>query len=177
MHRTRNIAARAGRWSAQHRKKAILGWLAFVVASLAIGGALGTNTLSGEDSGVGESGRADKTLHAAFPQETNESVLVQSDDLSARDPRFRAGVEDVVRRLERTEHVRAVESPYENAVQISEDGRSALVNFEIAGDEETATDRIDPALASTAAAAKANPELRIEQFGDASADKAISKQF
>jgi uncharacterized membrane protein YdfJ with MMPL/SSD domain len=177
MQRTRNIAARAGRWSAQHRKKAIFGWLAFVIASLAIGGALGTNTLSGEDSGVGESGRADKTLHEAFPQKTNESVLVQSDELTARDQQFRSGVEDVVRRLERTEHVRAVETPYSNPTQVSEDGRSALVTFEIAGDEETATDRIDPALATTAAAAKANPELRIEQFGDASADKAISKQF
>ncbi len=27
-----NFAARAGRWSAQHRKKAVFGWLAFVVA-------------------------------------------------------------------------------------------------------------------------------------------------
>ena len=27
-----NLAARMGRWSAQHRKKAVLGWLAFVVS-------------------------------------------------------------------------------------------------------------------------------------------------
>jgi hypothetical protein len=26
-----NLAARAGRWSAQHRRKAILGWIAFVI--------------------------------------------------------------------------------------------------------------------------------------------------
>ena len=32
-----NFAARAGRWSAQHRKKAILGWLVFVVAAFALG--------------------------------------------------------------------------------------------------------------------------------------------
>ena len=34
---TRNpgLAARAGRWSAQHRKKAIWGWLAFVLIAFA----------------------------------------------------------------------------------------------------------------------------------------------
>ena len=41
----RNIAARAGRWSAQHRKKAILGWLAFVIVAVFIGGSVGTKTL------------------------------------------------------------------------------------------------------------------------------------
>jgi uncharacterized membrane protein YdfJ with MMPL/SSD domain len=177
MQRTRNIAARAGRWSAQHRKKAILGWLTFVIASVMIGGALGTNTLKDEDSGVGESGRADKTLHEAFPQETSESVLVQSSTLETSDPRFRAGVEDVVQRLRGAQDVENIVSPYSEPNQISADGRSALVDFEIAGDEDTAADRVDPALAATAAAAKAHPELRIEQFGMASADKAISKQF
>ena len=38
-----NIAARMGRWSARHRKTAIFGWLAFVVASFAIGGAGAAN--------------------------------------------------------------------------------------------------------------------------------------
>ncbi len=177
MRQQENIAARAGRWSAQHRKKAIFGWLAFVIASLAIGGAVGVETLSSEDSGVGESGRADKALHEAFPQRTEESVLVQSGSAQATDPGFRAAVDDTIRRLEGADHVRDVASPYDGAGRISADGRSALVEFEIGGDPETATDRIDPALAATAAAAKAHPELRIEQFGDASADKAIGKQF
>jgi uncharacterized membrane protein YdfJ with MMPL/SSD domain len=177
MRQQHNLAARAGRWSARHRKQAILGWLAFVIASLVIGGAIGVNTLESEDSGVGESGRADKTLHQAFPQTTNESVLVQSSKLKATDPGFRAGVADTVERLEGARHVREVTGPYAGEGRISADGRSALVEFEIAGDPETATDRVDPSLAATAAAAKANPELRIEQFGDASADKAIGQQF
>jgi uncharacterized membrane protein YdfJ with MMPL/SSD domain len=177
MHQHDNIAARAGRWSARHRKKAILGWLAFVIASLAIGGAVGVDTLTSEESGVGESGRADKALHESFPQRTEETVLVQGRSDQASDPAFRAAVADTIRRLERADHVRDVASPYDRAGGISADGRSALIEFEIAGDPETATDRIDPALAATAAAAKAHPELRIEQFGDASADKAIGKQF
>ena len=36
----RNLAARAGRWSAQHRKQAILGWLAFVIIATVAGGAI-----------------------------------------------------------------------------------------------------------------------------------------
>ena len=38
LNRSNNIAARAGRWSAGHRKTAIFGWLAFVIASVVIGG-------------------------------------------------------------------------------------------------------------------------------------------
>ncbi len=56
MQPSRNIAARAGRWSAQHRKTALLGWIAFVVLAFVIGGKIGTNTLTPEQSGVGESG-------------------------------------------------------------------------------------------------------------------------
>ena len=46
-----NIAARAGRWSAEHRKVAILGWIAFVVAAVLLGQAVGFKQ-SGDD-GVG----------------------------------------------------------------------------------------------------------------------------
>ena len=37
--RSNNVAARMGRWSANHWKTAVFGWLAFVVASVVIGGA------------------------------------------------------------------------------------------------------------------------------------------
>jgi len=45
-----NFAARAGHWSARHRKKAIFGWLAFVIAAAFGGGAAGLNTFSLESS-------------------------------------------------------------------------------------------------------------------------------
>ena len=47
--KTNNIAARAGRWSAQHRKKAIVGWLLFVILAVFIGGSVGTKTLDDVD--------------------------------------------------------------------------------------------------------------------------------
>ena len=39
---TNTFAGRMGRWSAQHRKKAIWGWIAFVVIAFAVGNAAGT---------------------------------------------------------------------------------------------------------------------------------------
>src|SRR5687768_18609070 len=98
----RNLAARAGRWSAQHRKKAIFGWLAFVIIAVFIGGSVGTKTLENEDLGVGESGHAEDVMAEHFPDEASESVLVQSrDGARTDDAQFRAVVGDVVARLER----------------------------------------------------------------------------
>src|SRR5687767_1532768 len=93
MDSTRNLAARAGRWSAQHRKKAILGWLAFVIVAVFIGGSVGTKTLEQSDIGIGESGRADDAAAAHFPEKAPESVLIQSrDGARTDDPAFRSVV-------------------------------------------------------------------------------------
>ena len=127
MEQTRSIAARAGRWSATHRKTAIWGWLAFVVVAFAIGGAVGTKTLQQDQLGVGESGRADRTIEGAFQRSADELVLIQSDAATATDPSFRAVVADVQRRLAKVPYVEDLESPYAagNSGQISRDGRSA----------------------------------------------------
>ena len=42
----RNLAARAGLWSASHRKKAIFGWLAFVTLAVLLGGSVGQQMLA-----------------------------------------------------------------------------------------------------------------------------------
>jgi uncharacterized membrane protein YdfJ with MMPL/SSD domain len=174
----RNLAARAGRWSAQHRKKAILGWLAFVIAAVFIGGSVGTRTLDDADFGIGESGRADKVVSDHFRQDADESVLVQTrGGARTDDPEFRNVVSDVVARLQRTRYVQNVDNPYgrDNAGQLSKDGRSALVTFDVPG--ENAEDRIDPSLNTVAALDREHTGFRIEQFGEGSADKALSKAF
>ena len=58
----KGIAARAGRWSTENRKKAIWGWLAFVVIAVVIGGSVGSKELSDADTYQGESGRAEHAL-------------------------------------------------------------------------------------------------------------------
>jgi uncharacterized membrane protein YdfJ with MMPL/SSD domain len=179
--KSRNLAERAGRWSAQHRKTAIFGWLAFVVVAFVIGGAVGQQTIADEDYGNGSSKKADQAIAAAdFKETADEQVLVQGKgSVKIGDPAFTAAVKDTVDRLAATKHVEKVESPLAkgNEGQLSEDGKSALVTFEIPGDDDQTEARVDAALAATAAAQKANPEVFVGQFGDASADKAIGQAF
>ncbi|HEX6712208.1 MAG TPA: MMPL family transporter [Thermoleophilaceae bacterium] len=182
MQTKRNIAARAGRWSAQHRKKAIFGWLAFVVIAFAIGGAIGTKTLGNtQTSRIGESGRADAVLRDTFKQNYSEQVLVQARRGTAV-AQVRSGVRDVVKRISATGNATNIRSPYAagNHGQLSKDGRSAIVTFEVAGTKNDKQyehiDKVDPLLKATAAARRAHPSLRIEQSGDASIQKAVEKR-
>jgi RND superfamily putative drug exporter len=177
-----NLAQRAARWSASHRRIAIFGWIAVVLASVLVGGSVGTQYLADEDLGSGESKRADQILaDAGFDDRASEEVLIQSRHvrLTVRDPTFQAAIGDVVTRLRRFRTVTAIKSPLrpENQGQISDDGRSALVDFDILGDEEQAEERVDPILDAVAQLNREHPRMRIEQFGDASADKAISQAF
>src|SRR4051794_1966413 len=99
---SRNLAARAGRWSAQHRRTAILGWLLFVVLATVLGGKVGQKAIDESAAGNGESKRGDMIVEAAgFPDEAGEQVLVQGKGaMTAGDPHVTAAVEDVVRRLQ-----------------------------------------------------------------------------
>ncbi len=94
--KSHNIAARMGRWSARHRKIAIFGWLAFVIAAVAIGGAVGTKNIDPNDTIPGESGRATRVLEDGFKQPARETVIIQSRKLTIDDPAFRQAIDDVV---------------------------------------------------------------------------------
>jgi uncharacterized membrane protein YdfJ with MMPL/SSD domain len=177
-----NLAARAARWSAQHRKKAIFSWLAFLVAATFLGGLTGTNTLDTEDMGNGDSMVADRIVadDGGFPDRAAEQVLVQSRErLTFADGEFKATIRDVERRMDANPYVTDLESPLlaGNAGQISEDRRSALIRFELLGDEDQLNDRVDSTLQATAAAQRSHGDLRVEQFGDASSTKALTEQF
>jgi uncharacterized membrane protein YdfJ with MMPL/SSD domain len=171
-----NLAARMGRWSAQHRKAAIFGWLGFVAITFLLGMAIGTKKLDFNDTGAGETARAQSILkHHGFTQPAGEAVLVESTTLNSSDPAFRTAVADVVRRVSSHATVENVRSPYApgNEGQLSKDGRAALVQFQITGKAEDAQDKIDPILASVDTAQGRHSSLRIEEFGDASAGKAL----
>ena len=64
-----------------------------------------------------------------------------------------------------------------NAGLVANDGRSALLTFQITGDPDTTQDRVAPALAATAAVQSAHPQLTIGEFGDASANKAVNQRI
>lgn len=166
-----NLAARMGRWSADHWKTATFGWLALVIGAFMIGGAVGTKTIDPNTAGPGESGRMDRILDAGFKQPAGESVLVQSDSLRTSDPAFKAAVADVVAGVSAADDVQNVRSPLApaNAGQIAPNGHAALVEFEIRGDKDEAADKVAPVLDRVAEAQSAHPELFIGEFGDASA--------
>jgi uncharacterized membrane protein YdfJ with MMPL/SSD domain len=174
-----NVAARMGRWSADHWKTATFGWLAFVLVAFALGGMAGTKTIDPNTPGPRESGRMDMILDEGFERPADESVLVQSRSLSASDPAFTAAIEDVVARLSKIDVVQNIRSPLDeaNAGQISPNGRAALVEFEIRGAADKAAEKIDPVLAQVDAAQAAHPELFIGEFGYASAAKAVETAF
>ena len=181
----RNLAGRAARWSANHCKTAILGWLVFVIVAFAIGGAVGTKQIPQLDQGAGDSARAERILHRSFKQNLGEAVLVESRHGHAGDPGFKRAVADLVARLRGTGEATHIKSPFEpgNAGLRSHDGRSVLVSFELEGtagadsDDPSQVDTVDPLLRATAAAQRAHPELRIGEFGDASASEAFDKAY
>src|SRR3954468_24063722 len=170
-----NLAARMAVWSGRHRKKAFWGWLAFVVVVFMAGNAIGTTNISDVDQFSGESHRAEVALKNAGLRPVKESVFIQSDKLTVKDPAFQAAVSDVMGRLSKVPYVRAVKSPLTGASAVSADGHAALVDFQIAGDSTQAADRVDATLAAVAAAQAAHPTLDIRQLGDASANKAINQ--
>ncbi len=176
-----NLAARMGRWSATHWKTAVFGWLAFVVVSLAVGVAVGQKTIDQNDANVGEAHRADRILRdAGFridPQ--TEFVVVQSTTLTARDPSFRAAIQDVVSRVRPFTTIENLRSPLDpgQGGLVSKDGRTALVEWEMMGDTTLAQKNVDALVAATDAAAKAHPAFYIGEAGSSSSGKALDAMF
>jgi RND superfamily putative drug exporter len=175
-----NLTARAARWSAVHRKTAVLGWFAFVLVTFAIGSAAGFVFMKDEEFGIGDSHGAEKVLAREFPTErAAEQVLIESRNGPLERAQLSAAVEDLVARLSHAPAVASIESPLDadNAGQVSPDGRSALVTFQIKGDPDSAQDRVDPALAATAAVQRAHPELLIGEVGHGSINRAMSDRL
>jgi RND superfamily putative drug exporter len=172
---TPNFAARMGRWSATHRKAAILGWLAFVVVAVLAGSATGMKMLSTADQLTGESATAQRILdRAGIEHPMAESIVVSSKTHTASDPQFRAAIADAVAVVRRSAHVVNLRSPLEpgGGMLVSKDAHTALVQFDVEGDEMQAKDRVAPIVAAVARVQTAHPELHVGEFGSASFAKA-----
>jgi uncharacterized membrane protein YdfJ with MMPL/SSD domain len=177
-----NLAARMGRWSASHRKVAIFGWLGFVIAALAIGTVVGQKTIDQQNNFVGQAHRGDQILkRAGFAQASplTEVVVVQSRTQTVKDPAFTAVVGDVERTVASFSTVHNLRSPLAaaNRDQVSRDGRTALVEWEMTGTLKAAEGRIDPLTSAVAAVAKAHPGFYVGEAGAVSSSKALTKLF
>ncbi|MEV5760119.1 MMPL family transporter [Streptomyces tendae] len=177
--RVRGIAARAGGWSARHRWAAVGIWVLFVVLAMGLGSAAGRVDVKDSDQMGGETHTAARIVEeAGIDEPASESVLVQakSGDLKATDAEFRAAVGAVVTAVEETGKVTGVTSPYD-AKTISKDGRSALVQFDMRGEADTAGERVEPVLKAVEGVQEEHGSLRIEEIGGASMMKTFDDAF
>ncbi|ANH94093.1 hypothetical protein A8713_25360 [Streptomyces sp. SAT1] len=177
--RVRGFAARAGGWSARHRWAAVGIWVLFVVLALGLGSAAGRLDVKDSDQLKGETHTAAKIIEdAGIKEPAGESVLVQARDGSVRatDAAFRAAVADVVKAVGATGEVTGVKSPYTTGT-VSEDGRSALVQFDMRGDAESAGERVGTVLDAVGKVQRAHSSLRVEEIGAASMNKQYSDAF
>lgn len=159
----RNLAARIGVWSAHHRKTAILGWLLFVVLAAGIGGASGMVEMTDAENGAGDSARAEQILSdAGLSHRAGEMVMVSS----AEPDGWRTAAQELTTALGKTGEVTGLAKPV-----TSEDGRDALITFEMKGDAATASDRVQPVLDAVAGVQEERTGVTVHQFGDASAGK------
>jgi RND superfamily putative drug exporter len=175
-----NIAARMGRWSAGHWKTAVFGWLAFVVAAVMLGQAVGMKRIDPQNANVGQSHKADVMLQkAGFKSDPQtEIVLVQSPTVTANMPAFRAAVDDVLRTVGHYKTIENLRSPYvPGSGQTSSDGHSAMVEWNMKGSNTVATKHIGALTTATAAVATRHPGFTIGEAGSISSGKALTDAF
>ena len=180
--KSNNIAARMGRWSASHWKTAVFGWIAFVAAAVVAGGVIGTKQIDQRDTNVGQAHRADQILkQAGFQADPQtEIVLVQSTTQTIHDAAFRAAVDDVLTTVKPfAAEYKNLRSPLDpaHADQVTADGRTAMVEFDMRGTQKAAEKRIDKITAATGKIAPRHPGFFVGEAGSISSGKALNDAF
>jgi RND superfamily putative drug exporter len=178
----RPVVERIAGWSIRHRKTAVLGWLLLVAVAFAGGQLAGASNVQSYDPG--QSGQAEQVmnrLNIAGPP-PGEQVLIQPKTAGAsyaNDPAVRQAVRAVVAALHRlpAATASAIRSPLDRGASslVSADGRSALVTFNVTGDDEDTA--VLPALTAVARIQASHPGLVISEAGDASIDRIASNQI
>ena len=172
--KSNNVAARMGRWSASHWKTAVFGWIAFVLLAVVAGNMIGTKQIDQRDTNTGQARQADQILkQAGFQADPQtEIVLVQSKTSTIDDAAFRATVADVTRdgasRSPPSTRTSARRSAH--ADQVTADGHTAMVEFDMRGTQKAAEKRIDAITTATGKIAGPPSRLlrrrgRLDQLG------------
>lgn len=161
---------RMARWSAEHPWRAIALWIVFVAVCFMGGNAAGTVKASAEDDAIGESGQAyvmiDQGKFGDSPATDNVLITARSGKLDQAAASKVAA--DVATTFQGVAGVEKVEKPVP-----AQDGSALLVPLTMSGDPDTASDRVQPLLDATAGIQKAHPELRVEEVGGPSINKAL----
>ena len=168
-----NLAARAGRWSAEHWKTATAIWIVVVLVAIAAGRMAGTHKLSDAEQATGETARAEQILASAgFSTPASESVLVKSASSTADDPAFRSAVGSVMAKLRAMPQVKNLRTGA--AGEISKDRHAQLVEFDMKGKADNADKRVQPLLDAVSGLQRAHPDFTVAEFGMASANHELN---
>ena len=178
--RHRNVAATMAGWSVRHRVLAVVGWVLFVALAVSLGSWSGQQQMTEDEYAQGDSAKALRILDEAGLEIPAGEMFLLSSSRAATSPAMRTTVSELITRLDSTGLVTGVTEPYVNGL-VSADGRSVLVRVTMVGDPMTAADRVQPLVDAATAVGKAHPDVRIDEFGDGSAnqwfDDTILKDF
>jgi uncharacterized membrane protein YdfJ with MMPL/SSD domain len=178
---TTNLSGRAGAWSARKWKRALFGWLLFAVVAMAAGSVAGHVQMKQSQFASGETATALRMLeHAGMVQPASESVLIQSRKWTVDDAPMIAAIASVIVDLNGQKDATNIQDPRARpggGGQISRDGHSVLVQFDVRGDPDKAQDKIKPIIDAIAGTQTANPDVSIREVGQASANYEIGKTF
>ncbi|WFE38892.1 MMPL family transporter [Micromonospora sp. WMMD998] len=167
----RPVTVRLARWSAEHPWRAIALWVVFVAVCFVGGSAAGLREASNADQAIGEFGRAELIVDSGgFHQPATENVLITARSGPLDPAAAKAVARDAADRLRQVEGVASVGTPVS-----SRDGTALLLPITMSGDPETAADRVQPLRDATATVQQAHPELRVEEVGGPSIDKALDE--
>jgi uncharacterized membrane protein YdfJ with MMPL/SSD domain len=169
------FVARAARWSATHRKTAIFGWIAVVVVAIMLGNAVGEKKMTNADSFSGEAGKAQHALEDASLEPNTELVLIQGEGTIKSSREFQTVVTELTTELAQAKHVKDIRSPLEGEAAVADGGRTALVEFDVAGTLDEAEENVESGQAVVEEVAAAHPGFVVEQYGAASANAALTE--
>ena len=165
------LTVRIARWSAEHPWRAIGAWILFVAICVGAGAAAGTKQADFDDNPTGELATYRSIVdEAGFDRPSTENVLISARDGDLDAARATAAAGDVRARMAALPQAGDVSQPVESPKHTA-----FLVNVEIAGESDTADERVDALLNTTAAVQTRYPDLRIEQVGGASLDAALTE--
>jgi RND superfamily putative drug exporter len=174
------LVERVAGWSVRHRFLAVLGWLTLVVFAV-----LSSALMPGDEArsvDPGDSGRAQQALRAQQVYEPiRESVLVQARASGTLrlldDPAARTTTEDLVAALRESGAVVDLRSPLsaDGAALLSQDGRSGLVTFQVAGSDDQRVAKYEAVVGVIEAVTARHPDMRVAQAGDRSLSVAVDQ--
>jgi RND superfamily putative drug exporter len=163
------LTVRVARWSATHPWRAMALWTVFVIACFVAGSAAGMRQATDSDTAIGEAGHADQIYHQGrFSDPATEDILITARGGRLDVAAATSAAADATSRMRGRTDVSKVEGPIP-----ARNGAAMLVVVTMAGDPDSAENRVQPLRDVTAQVQATHPALRIEETGGPSINKAL----